>query len=583
MHIMITAAIGLHSRSQELSVVQYLIGMVLTHGGCTQKDIQCLSTLGLAVHPQTLHRKLATWESSLSEDLLQIKRAWENGGDTKYQLVGDNWDKNILPSYRTTEKGTLSLHLFNVYAIVDRVIPTPQPSDVGPQENFNLSLPTFIPSIDEQAILLKELTFQFASSLIKHHPQLRECFQNIYLIHLKHKYSQFAGLKTTQYPLGMFDCNENKAQEMIQLLKTLSYSFVPMKDAEMVEPVFFGGDRLTDERVNGAQCAMKNEESPTERLEGFIRLMNFLEAIHKLTYDTGSGRDPCTMYYFRNLLNMRNVKGHVKNSYRPYKQPYYTVLDALCIAHFLHHFQLADLESEIPFPDNFMQMSSEEKISWLNETCCTVVKDTFFENDDDIFSSLRGILENPDHDENYWVSCRQNERFQCHFCDRSYACLGSLKAHEVKEHNVSVNVPKKTLCKERKTLKDYISMLFKLTLLHRNLDEAVDMGDGERCVRSAKYELPVYHKTGKTKYTIGSIHLTALVSGLLSSQQTERLITNRFVNVQGGTNNNIALDEYLEMLNRDSKIACKGHQTKESILKHSKEYPLLVEMTKHVD
>ena len=280
---------------------------------------------------------------------------------------------------------------------------------------------------------------------------------------------------------------------------------------------------------------------------------------------------------------MRNVKGHVKNSYRPYKQLYYTVLDALCIVHFLHHFQLADLESEIPFPDNFMQMSSEEKISWLNKTCCTVVKDTFFENDDDIFSSLREILENPDHDENYWVSCRQNERFQCHFCDRSYACLGSLKAHEVKEHNFSVNVPKKTLCKERKTLKDYISMLFKLTLLHRNLDEAVDMGDGERCVRSAKYELPVYHKTGKTKYTIGSIHLTALVSGLLSSQQTERLITNRFVNVQGGTNNNIALDEYLEMLNRDSKIACKGHQKKESILKHSKEYPLLVKMTKHVE
>lgn len=46
----------------------------------------------------------------------------------------------------------------------------------------------------------------------------------------------------------------------------------------------FLGDRLTDERVNGAQCAMKNENSPTERLEGFIskiedfhRLMNFLE------------------------------------------------------------------------------------------------------------------------------------------------------------------------------------------------------------------------------------------------------------------------------------------------------------------
>jgi hypothetical protein len=47
---------------------------------------------------------------------------------------------------------------------------------------------------------------------------------------------------------------------------------------------FFLGDRLTDERVQGAQKAMCNEDSAKERLEGFIsktedfhRLMNFLE------------------------------------------------------------------------------------------------------------------------------------------------------------------------------------------------------------------------------------------------------------------------------------------------------------------
>lgn len=55
------------------------------------------------------------------------------------------------------------------------------------------------------------------------------------------------------------------------------------------------------------------------------------------------------------------------------------------------------------------------------------------------------------------------------------------------------------------------------------------------------------------------------------------------MNVQRPVNNNIALDEYLEMLNSDSKIACRGHQTKKSILKHSKEYPLLVEMTEDVE
>jgi hypothetical protein len=35
---------------------------------------------------------------------------------------------------------------------------------------------------------------------------------------------------------------------------------------------------------------------------------------------------------------------------------------------------------------------------------------------------------------------------------------------------------------------------------------------------------------------------TALTSGVLPAEKSERLITNRFVNVQGGRNNNIALD-----------------------------------------
>lgn len=130
---------------------------------------------------------------------------------------------------------------------------------------------------------------------------------------------------------------------------------------------------------------------------------------------------------------------------------------------------------------------------------------------------------------------------------------------------------------------DYLVMLFKLVILHKNLDTAVDMGDGERAVKSAKYELPVYHLTNKVKYSIGSIHLISLTSGILPDDQKERLVANRFVNLQGGKNNNVSLDEYLEMLNRDSKIACSGHKTKESILAHSKEYPHLINLVSHFD
>ena len=54
--------------------------------------------------------------------LLQLRIVgWK--GVKKYQLVGDHWDKDILPSYRTVDRKTESLHLFNLYAIVDRVIP----------------------------------------------------------------------------------------------------------------------------------------------------------------------------------------------------------------------------------------------------------------------------------------------------------------------------------------------------------------------------------------------------------------------------------------------------------------------------
>ena len=35
-HIILTACIGLHGRSQEMSLVQYIVGFILKHGGCTE-------------------------------------------------------------------------------------------------------------------------------------------------------------------------------------------------------------------------------------------------------------------------------------------------------------------------------------------------------------------------------------------------------------------------------------------------------------------------------------------------------------------------------------------------------------------
>ncbi|KAK3086218.1 hypothetical protein FSP39_015363 [Pinctada imbricata] len=376
---------------------------------------------------------------------------------------------------------------------------------------------------------------------------------------------------------------------MIRLLKDLTDRYVPLDNDNVADAVFFGGDQLTDERVQCAQVATNDSSTSKRRLEGFIsksedfhRLMNLMEAIFKLTYSTESAEDPCTVHYYRNILRYRNVKGPVKNAFRAYKLLYYTIGDAICVAMFRNELGSMDVEDELTLQD-LSRMSVEQKKEWLNGVCEKLVKKWFFEESDDVFQETREVLENPHHEENYWTSTLESGRFHCHHCSKDYKRVSSLKAHESEKHKI----PLKHSTKKKRETKDevhcYIMMLFKLVMLHRNFDSAVDMGDGSRCVRSAKYELPIYHKTHKIKYTISSIHTIAMSSGLLNPDQEERFIGNRFVNLQGGVNSNIALDEYIEMINRDTKASCTGHKTKESILRHSKEYPLLVQLTNQLE
>ncbi|XP_076081329.1 uncharacterized protein LOC143052225 [Mytilus galloprovincialis] len=242
----------------------------------------------------------------------------------------------------------------------------------------------FIPSIQDQLLLRKELTFIIGNAVVANLPQLN-MFSKIYPKHFPHKYSDVVGRRTNQYPLGLFDCNETKTQDVIRLLQDLSKKYVPYSDGEVSGEVFLGGDRLTDERVQSAQEAMANADNPFDRLEGFIskvedwhRLMNFLEAICKLTFSTSSAQDRGTAYYYRNLLNARNVKHEVKNSYRAYKHLYYTIFDAICCIFFLKQFNLTSYEDPIPFPPKLAELKNVEKIEWVNSVIESVVDKCFF-------------------------------------------------------------------------------------------------------------------------------------------------------------------------------------------------------------
>ena len=227
-----------------------------------------------------------------------------------------------------------------------------------------------------------------------------------------------------------------------------------------------------------------------------------LQAICRLTYDTKSGTDRGTAYYYRNLLDSKDVKGEVKNAYRAYRLLYYKIFDGICCTLFLQHFGMTNAQSKIPMPPEWDTLSVDQRIQWLNNICRVIVQKWFFENGDPL-QEIREILSDPNHVENYWVSNETEGRFKCHYCDTTYAFVGSLKTHESKihGHTVSPSAKRKDSCTEDE-LYNNILLLFKLTALHRNLDTAVDMGDGHRSVRSAKYETPIYHRTNKIKYLI---------------------------------------------------------------------------------
>lgn len=242
--------------------------------------------------------------------------------------------------------------------------------------------------------------------------------------------------------------------------------YVHTENGEIVEAVFFGGDRLTDERVQGSQMAMKNADSPRERLEGFIskiedfhRLMNFLEAFFKLTYNTQYSGERGTVAYFRNVLNYRNAKGDIKNAYRAYKMLYYAILDAIIVYMFLDFFNVREEEKVIPLPENFNNKLSEEKNQWLDDVCTKLVEKWFFENSLDICASVREVLEDISNSEQYCVASKEDGRYKCHFCDKTYACVTSLKVHK-KTGMIMLKLAKK---KQKKMMRVQIMMRCKIT------------------------------------------------------------------------------------------------------------------------
>lgn len=65
------------------------------------------------------------------------------------------------------------------------------------------------------------------------------------------------------------------------------------------------------------------------------------------------------MYYFKILLNAKNAKEKVQNSFRAHKLLYYVVFDAICCSLFMQEMSVED-ENQL-LPSDFQEKTDEDK------------------------------------------------------------------------------------------------------------------------------------------------------------------------------------------------------------------------------
>jgi hypothetical protein len=213
-----------------------------------------------------------------------------------YDIVSDNCDITVNPTYMTVEKQRKSYHWFLNLAIKKRVTDPTLPSD-RPKANLRMVDNTdFLPSVEQCAGLDESFSHHIAKILVDF--SFLDQFRDSIPDYISHPYLEEMSKRSEFVILDLLDKSENKSDDMIDIVQWIHENFIPhtpTKPPEVIEKVVLGGDVLTNERAYSAQKNMMNGETAFEKLggivhrpEGLHRLMNLTlvgQAISDLTFN----------------------------------------------------------------------------------------------------------------------------------------------------------------------------------------------------------------------------------------------------------------------------------------------------------
>jgi L1 cell adhesion molecule like protein len=405
-----------------------------------------------------------------------------------FKIVGDNLDKNFRRTYQRIDSQTQSRHYFHSFAVLDRV-DLSHYSDLPPSGEINI--PQILPSKEDELEIKAIFMTLISRVLVKHFDEFQNEKQSV-VWHIPHEFSKEMCQRSVVVPLGVDLKNENKLDEMCEIMDRL-HKYVPtirseecivLPDGSEIQTIktdvwetLFGGDQLTVARARGARSIRGNHHTSEEQLGGLFPViedwhtrMTLMKVIWIRLFTKKSSCDKGTLFQLKNLIHRTSVPGDPEDNMQAAEDFLELILEAHIVtaAKTLYVSDITVVELAEKIVDNYVQVSHRN----------TLIKD------------------------------------QVHM----YACE-----------------------------------VLSLALLWQSYYDATKEGDGRRILKLWKYLLLVFKKANRRNYAKEVAITLVQFMFLTSERKAAQMMTTRFVNTKGRAGCNMPCDLHMEHYNRRLK------------------------------
>lgn len=144
---------------------------------------------------------------------------------------------------------------------------------------------------------------------------------------------------------------------------------------------------------------------------------------------------------------------------------------------------------------------------------------------------------------------QQQHKYKCEVCNKPYKTKGGIKKHLKNQHQWDLADDNTETCTSTKDhIALYRSSFMKCALLLRDTNDAYRMGDGERILLNAKFQMLLSRVGYHSKYQLWLFRFMAYCYSLLTPKMAYEYMWNCTANLHGNLGHNIPNDNLVELL-----------------------------------